>query len=267
MKIHQQSEFVVFANPNVSEDNSEISYDGYATFVEDDTEFIYSLVNGTSYQVTKSKSASTEEYQCLSAEALPFGSILPALNDAVLIPSASIAGENIEFTNLLKTSFSGVDFVICASGATGFTGYSSDMTIKVEYLDSPISVPAPNKEDVLCDTVAKPTIMSATAIALLTGDAISSSSSRNLKAAERMAIEAESCECKSTPRPCIFFHGAGNKNQMDEPQDTPQNTSGKIGDMNDHAPCCSMIKYAMLNTMDNAWTDDALQQKYCDFAL
>ncbi|KAF1778854.1 hypothetical protein GQ600_24835 [Phytophthora cactorum] len=54
---------------------------------------------------------------------------------------------------------------------------------------------------------------------------------------------------------------------MAELQDTPKNTSGRMGNMNAHAPCCSTVKYAVLNTVDYGWTDDTLQQKFCDHAL
>ncbi|KAG6956161.1 hypothetical protein JG688_00011539 [Phytophthora aleatoria] len=40
-----------------------------------------------------------------------------------------------------------------------------------------------------------------------------------------------------------------------------------MGNMNAHAPCCSTVKYAVLNTVDYGWTDDTLQQKFCDHAL
>ncbi|KAG4059740.1 hypothetical protein PC123_g5359 [Phytophthora cactorum] len=84
---------------------------------------------------------------------------------------------------------------------------------------------------------------------------------RNLESSD------SSCECKLAPRPCVFFHGIGNKNEMAELQDIPKNTSGRMGNMNAHAPCCSTVKYAVLNTVDYGWTDDTLQQKFCDHAL
>ncbi|GMF35970.1 unnamed protein product [Phytophthora lilii] len=91
------------------------------------------------------------------------------------------------------------------------------------------------------------------------------SSSRSLREAAPAVIEADSCECKSTPRPCIFFHGLGNPNE--ELQDTPKLTKHKFGDISGHAPCCTTTKYAVLNTVDYGWTNDTLQQKFCDFSL
>lgn len=71
----------------------------------------------------------------------------------------------------------------------------------------------------------------------------------------------------STPRPCIFLHGLGNPNQEDLLQDTPKLTARKFGDMNGHAPCCSEIKYAVLNTVDAGWRNDTLQDLFCKHSL
>ncbi|ETI30183.1 hypothetical protein F443_22699, partial [Phytophthora nicotianae P1569] len=67
----------------------------------------------------------------------------------------------------------------------------------------------------------------------------------------------------STPRPCIFFHGLGS----DTEETTLQTSSDYFGDLSDSAPCCTSIKYAVLNTVDYAWTDATLQQKVCNFAI
>ncbi|EEY70530.1 uncharacterized protein PITG_05957 [Phytophthora infestans T30-4] len=83
-----------------------------------------------------------------------------------------------------------------------------------------------------------------------------------------MAMESTQCEkCPTTPRPCIFLHGLDNPNDVKELQDTPKLTRSKFGDMHGHAPCCSTIKYAVVNTIDAGWTNDTLQHKYCDYAL
>eukprot|EP00644_Phytophthora_capsici_P013310 jgi/Phyca11/5479/fgenesh1_pm.PHYCAscaffold_5_\ len=42
---------------------------------------------------------------------------------------------------------------------------------------------------------------------------------------------------------------------------------GYWGNMTGHTPCCSSTKYAVLNTVNNSWTDDLLQQKVCDHIL
>ncbi|RLN75459.1 hypothetical protein BBO99_00008300 [Phytophthora kernoviae] len=82
-----------------------------------------------------------------------------------------------------------------------------------------------------------------------------------------MAMAASTCSCKSTPRPCIFFHGLGNQDELDELQDSPKIIPTKFGDISGHTPCCSTVKYAVLNTVDYGWTSDALQEKYCNISL
>ncbi|KAG7398806.1 hypothetical protein PHYBOEH_010438 [Phytophthora boehmeriae] len=267
MAIHGQSEFDVFAKPVVSNDKSKVLYDGYATFVEDDTQFKY-ILRGGAFYVAESpvKDSSKQTVRCLSA-VMPFDSILPALNAATRIPSVSIGGETVECSGaLFKTSFGGASFALCASGGDGFTAFSSDMVIDVEYLDKPVGVEAPALSDksASCSTVETATSVTPTALALLTGDTIPASTSRNLKAAEHMALDSSTCECKSTPRPCIFFHGIGNSKEKPELQDEPCARMGSIGD---HAPCCTTVKYAWLNTIDYGWNSDVLQQKFCDHAL
>ncbi|KAE8969998.1 hypothetical protein PR002_g27253 [Phytophthora rubi] len=227
--------------------------------------FTYSYVNGAG--VLSTSRGAEQNVQCLSSSTLPFNDILPALNDATSIPSASIGDETIECSSdiLLKTSFGGTNFAICSSGVSGFTAFSSDFDIDVEYLDA-VRVPALSHE-VSCEVVVKPSSVTPTTLALLTGEAIPTSSTRKLETVGHMAMEASSCKCKSTPRPCVVFHGIGIRNEMEELQDTPKKASGRMGNMNDHAPCCSEVKYAILNTMDYSWTNDSLQQKFCDRAL
>ncbi|ETP35321.1 hypothetical protein F442_16459 [Phytophthora nicotianae P10297] len=264
LHIHGQSEFDVFANPVVSANGLRVLYDGYATFKEEGNTFTYSYTDGVGYLLTNDDK---QNIQCIPSSTLPFHSILPALNDATPIPSASIGDEAVECSsgNLFKTTFAGVHFAICASGESGFTAFSSDFTIDVEYLENPVTIPT-NRE-AKCDAVATPTSVTPTALALITGSLIPASTTRHLKTAEHMVMEASSCKCKSTPRPCIFFHGIGNSNEMEELQNTPKHAGGRMGNMNRHAPCCSTVKYAILNTMDTRWTNDTLQEKFCDRAL
>lgn len=268
LQIHGQSEFVVFANPVVSANGASVLYDGYATFVDDDSTFTYSYVDGAGYLSTSD--GGKETVRCIPPSTLPFNSVLSALNDATPIPNASIGDEAVECAggNLFKTTFAGAHFAICAAGESGFTASSSDLTIDVEYLDSPVKIPTPTlTNSSSCGAVATSTSVTPTTLALLTGSIIPVSSSRQLKTAEHMSMEASSCACKSTPRPCVFFHGIGNSNEMEELQDTPKRANGRMGNMNKHAPCCTEVKYAILNTMEYSWTNGTLQQKFCDRAL
>ncbi|KAE8994847.1 hypothetical protein PR003_g21476 [Phytophthora rubi] len=271
MKLHSHSEFDVYATPVVSANGASVLYDGYATFVDEDENFTYSLINGATYLSTKDGDG-LETVRCLPPNTLPFDKILPALNHATPIPSASIGEETVECESgkLLKTTFSGAHFAICWLGKSGFTVVSSDLAINVTYLDGPITIPQPELTDgtTSCELVESAASMTPTALALATGGALPSTSSRKLKEAAHMAMDASECgECLTTPRPCIFLHGLGNPNEEPTLQDTPKLTKRKFGDIHGHAPCCSEIKYAVINTNDARWRNDTLQQKFCDFSL
>ncbi|GMF31561.1 unnamed protein product [Phytophthora lilii] len=269
MKLHGQSEFDVYATPVVSANGVSVLYNGYATFVDDDSKVTYSLVGGDAYLTTK-RADDSETVQCLPPNTLPFDKILPALNNATPIPSASVGKENVKCENgkLLKTTFAGGHYAICTAGKSGFTAVSSDLSIDVEYLDGPVSIEKPELTDksAKCKPVEKATSMTPTALALATGGSIPASASRKLKEASHMAMDETECQCLSVPRPCIFLHGLGNPNETAELQDTPGLTKNKFGD-HGHAPCCSTIKYAVINTNDAGWRNDTLQQKFCDFSL
>ncbi|KAG6602918.1 RxLR-like protein [Phytophthora cinnamomi] len=87
---------------------------------------------------------------------------------------------------------------------------------------------------------------------------------RQLEAEEAMwFFSSTGCECKSKPRPCLFIHGERNEKEEKE----LQTSSSKFGNMKDHAPCCSTIKYTSLDTLNVRWTDETLQEKVCKHAL
>ncbi|RLN90598.1 hypothetical protein BBJ28_00007971 [Nothophytophthora sp. Chile5] len=270
MQIYGQSEFDVFARPVVSSDNASVFYDGYMAFADDLMEYKYMLVDGVAYSVNNSVSGSntSQTVQCLPSNTMPpLASTVTAFNEATAISSLSISGASIDCPSgsLFKLAFSGADFALCASGSAGFTIYGSDLDIAVEYLVNPVEISAPTLTDATasCDAAASATFVTPTTLALLTGDAISSNNSRRLEAEAHMALAASSCSCKSTPRPCVFVHGLGQNHEEEELQDS----LSYWGDLTDHAPCCSSLKYAVINTMDNAWTNATIQQQVCDHAL
>jgi hypothetical protein len=71
-----------------------------------------------------------------------------------------------------------------------------------------------------------------------------------------------SCACKGAKRPCYFIHGLGVQQEQGL-----VDTFAYFGKIKDHAPCCSSVRYTVLNTVDNEWYQDTLQQKVCDLAL
>ncbi|OWZ09557.1 hypothetical protein PHMEG_00017722 [Phytophthora megakarya] len=269
MKIHGQSAFDVFANPVVSDDHTNVHYDGFTSFVEGDSTYSYMFVGGRSYMVESTTNGNTSKpVRCLPS-VIPFEQILPALSNATAIPSARVGGKPIVCPSgsLFKTSFGSVDFVLCASNASGFTAYGLEVQLTAEFLPSPIRNTLLTFSDTSCPVVATPSQVTPTAVALLTGEPIPASMSRNLKEAFSIEIGEKPCECKSSPRPCIFLHGLGNPNERTELQNTPKLTKEKFGDIGAHAPCCTTTKYAVLNTNDYGWTSDTLQQKFCKFSL
>ncbi|KAG7392124.1 hypothetical protein PHYPSEUDO_002348 [Phytophthora pseudosyringae] len=271
MELHGQSEFDIYASPVVSANGVSVLYNSYTTFHDGDSEFTYTMMDGSAY-VTTTDASDAETVRCLPANSLPFDKILPALNAATPIPSASIGDKSVECAsgNLFRTTFAGAHYAICAEGETGFTAYSSDLDIAVEYLDGPVNVEKPDLThgSISCKPVEKATSLTPTALALASGGKFPSSTSRVLKEAAHMEVGATTCEtCPSAPRPCIFLHGSGNPNEVAELQDTPKLTKSKYGDMHGHAPCCSEIKYAVMDTTTAGWRNDTLHRKFCDHSL
>jgi hypothetical protein len=274
MAVYGQTEFDVFANPIVSSDNTSVSYNGFASFLVDTTFYKFLLVDGIAYyveQVFGDGGTSTETAQCLASSVLPpLNSIVNVLDAAVPISGAVLSDDdskvNCTTGNLFKTTFAGSQYVLCAAGSDGFTLYGSDLDISVDYLANPVPLTAPTLDAtaaLTCETViSATTVTSETTAALLTGTAISESTRRALKAEADATVAASTCSCKSTARPCIFFHGLGS-----ETETGLQTTSDYFGDISGSAPCCSSIKYAVLNTVDYAWTSTTLQQKVCNYAI
>ncbi|GMF55112.1 unnamed protein product [Phytophthora fragariaefolia] len=180
MRIHGQSVFEIFAKPAVSVDGAGILYNGFATFVQDDKRFTYMLVDGASYVVESvgnaTTSAATQTVRCLKS-LTPFDSIISALNTVQAIPSSLVNDEAIYCPSgtLLQTStpFGGVDFTFCASARLGFIAYGGDITVAIEYPESPLQIiaaPPLNDGSTHCATVASATSVTPIAFALLTGD-------------------------------------------------------------------------------------------------
>lgn len=269
-QLHGKSEFDVFANSIVSDDGLSVLYDGYATFIEGHRETTYSLVNGSFYFTTSDSLLNTESTHCGISRTFPFDEIFPALNGATFISRASSQGVHIECKSgtILETSFGGFQYAICTSSGSGFTAFTSDITITVNFLNDPVRIPKIRLQSKApCNVVLRATTLTPTALALLRGDPIiPARDSRHLKATASMVQQsARTCSCKSTPRPCIFFHGLGNEIETLG----MQNTSRHFGwiHIQRHAPCCSTIKYASLDTVNYGWTSPLLQEKVCNRAL
>ncbi|ETK95761.1 hypothetical protein F441_01396 [Phytophthora nicotianae CJ01A1] len=269
-EVHGQSEFSVLANPIVSSDNSSVFYNSFTSFEEDGMLYNYSLVDGVAY-VSHSFMDDSEnpQVQCMDTNILPpVNAIVAALSDAEAVSTILTSkGKAISCLsgNSFKTSVHGIEFGLCFSGSSGFTMYGSDMDIKVEYVENHTPILAPNVDksaEIHCEKVASPTTVTSLGKSFLTGEQISADT-RNLKAAFDLFSMDDTCSCKSEPRPCVFIHGLGVLVEEEENLDTYD----YWGNMTGHTPCCSTTKYAVLNTVNNSWTDHIQQQKVCDHIL
>lgn len=121
MNVYGQTQFYVFANPVVSSDNTSVLYDGYAAFMNGNTDYTFMLVNGVAYFVTSQVGdASSASAQCLSSSLLPpINDIVSALNDATAISSAAAGNDTIACAsgNLFQATLGDTNFVICSSGS------------------------------------------------------------------------------------------------------------------------------------------------------
>jgi hypothetical protein len=272
MQVHGQADFSVLASPVVSveEDSTSVLYDTFTAFAEDETLYNYSLVDGVAYVARSSLNGSDQNpsVKCFDANILPpINAIVASVNDAKPVSSISSSnGSAISCSsgNSFKASVNGIDFGLCFSGSSGFMMYGSDMDIKVEYVESHFEISAPKLSadaGTRCEKVASPSSVTSVGESLLAGGSISPDVSRKLEAAFDFSLE-DSCSCKSTPRPCIFLHGLGVLAEEEENLDVDKDAYW--GNLTDHAPCCSTTQFAMLNTVNNSWTDDLQQQKVCD---
>ncbi|CEG46848.1 RxLR-like protein [Plasmopara halstedii] len=277
LMVHGQSKFTIFANPVVfNNGTTSVLYDTIATFTENSTVYQYTQVNGISY-VLKSHvegSRASHSVKCLESDNLPsVNSFVAGLQEVFPLSEVS-SGSNHVFEcsskNKFKVYISGVTFGLCDLSSTGFFIAGSEINIKVEYSKDRKDIHVPTQRATLaanCTVVASPSLVTSTGKLILTGQPIARESTRILKADMdvRNHERNSSCSCKSTPRPCIFIHGQGIKIEMAENQDTFPTIYW--GNMTNHAPCCTSIKYAVLNTVNYSWTDDSQQQKVCDRAL
>lgn len=274
MQVYGQPEFDVYANPVVSDDGLSVTYDGYVDFTEGSTLTRYLLVDGVAYSTISAETTDQSQIvpstsECLPSNMLPpLNDMLPALNMATPVSSANLDGAKIKCSagNLFKVTFPGLNLAVCASGSTGVHIYGSDLEIGVKYLKNPVQITAPKLNASAlseCKTVVNATAVTATAAALLTGEAIPESESRSLDFGSNVTLTPTTCSCKSTPRPCLFIHGLGIDYAEAELQDA---FTYYWGNLTDHAPCCTDFKCMIWNSVEIGWNNDTQQQILCDLA-
>ncbi|OWZ00387.1 hypothetical protein PHMEG_00028433 [Phytophthora megakarya] len=270
MAIYGHSEFSVYANPDVSGDGTTVLYDFYATFNQGKHTHNYTSVDGIAYLQTTSRTGGTDT-QCLQSDFddfPPINAIIAGINEATLVTSISTASIECESGNLFQVSASSIEFTLCATSQSKFKLYGSEMDIVVEYLSDRVDIKTPRLsigED-MCEAEMEPISISSLGKSLLTGSPIVEKESRGLPVKLNISILSDGgqCSCKSTPRPCIFIHGLGVKDEVPG-LETSLPYWGTI--ISKHAPCCTSIKYAHLNTVSYSWLNGTQQQQVCDRAL
>lgn len=231
MKAFGQSEFDMFANPIVSGKKDKVLYDVYATFTEGTTLYNYTLIESVAHSSSTpysgnpaDDSKATPTVTCLDSEAVKLpaiNAIVSAINGATAVSGTSDKSINCSSGSLFKVTVNGIDFALCASGSTGFTMQGTDMDITVEFLESAIDIQTPTTtaKGGECMKVASASSITSIGKSLLTGQSVPKHE-RSLKAAFEFSFRDEpTCTCKSKPRPCIFIHGLGVKQEVAENQD------------------------------------------------
>ncbi|KAE8977779.1 hypothetical protein PR003_g25708 [Phytophthora rubi] len=266
--VYGHHEFDMLAKPVVSEDGVSVLYDVFATFKQGTTMYNYTLIDGVGYS-SSSSGTTAPLTACLESESgslPPINSIVAALNEATLVSSDSAIDHGVQCSTgrLYKVSVKDIEFAVCATGSSGFTMRSSDMDIEVVYLAASMEViESPSERE--CPKTILPSVMTSVGQALLTGKLDAVRDTRMLKAAFDFSWGDSTCSCKSTPRPCIFIHGLGIKQGLPQNQNSFEDYWGDY--LPEHAPCCSSMKFAVLDTEHYAWTDAALQRKVCNRVL
>ncbi|TYZ58492.1 hypothetical protein PybrP1_004197 [[Pythium] brassicae (nom. inval.)] len=271
MLVHGYSDFDVFVNPIVSAGNSDgtrtVSFEGTTTFVQDGVRHTYVLVDGVPYHTVETPTGESTTSCIPTGQFPPVHTVLDAIADATSVSNVDTTQEiTCPHGQFLKATFAGEDFVLCtASGAGGaFKAFGEDVEVEFQYLQQPVMISTPARAPTNCAKIAEggAVPLQEASVGLLWGTPHSTFSRSLRQAAQSVSLANSSCACKGTPKPCIFFHG------MDVKEDGGLvDDSTFFGDIKKHAPCCSSFKFALMNTVDHAWTDDALQQKTCEYAL
>lgn len=275
LNVHGLSEFDVLANPVVSDKS--VSYNSVATFQVGDVTHKYIVVDGVTYHVTESAAGTVSQTitTCLAADSFPqVSEILAALNGASRINGVQ-SSQSIDCPSdkLYKLAFGGETFVLCSTlrtNGSGFKVFGADLSVEVRYMSSAVSIVAPAltaEQAEACGKLTSSASVSTRTMSLLSGATSSSSTNSYVNVAADFTVSDAvladaTCTCKSAKRPCIFFHGLGQATEG-----AVADTSTYFGDIKSHAPCCTTIKFANLNTVNFGWNNDTLQQKVCDIAL
>ncbi|CAK4681471.1 unnamed protein product [Aphanomyces euteiches] len=262
MQVNGKSEVTVYIVPRAAQNaSSALEFDAILTQEGDQVTEQYVLLDNRGYWSVSSGETLLRS-GCLDASQIPPVQLVQtSLEKSRIVSDVVVDGSVVEMGcesgQLLKLSFAGETFVFCNSNTNQLShARGNDLELSVEYLRDPTLVPdivAPS--DLNCPLVQT---------ALPNLETAPTSSKNHLESIAGSAhLEASSCGCKGPKKPCLFVHGVGQK------------TSGPLtdtfadywGSIDEHAPCCTTIKFAHMDTVSRGWDDASLQQEFCNLAL
>ncbi|DBA00938.1 TPA: hypothetical protein N0F65_006138 [Lagenidium giganteum] len=229
-----------------SEDPTKHALSGFAVIHGSDSTAIWQMNNNVPTISTQATGAERSESQCVPIEALPpFQQLFDAIATSAPESSSTISCAG---GHTYAMEFAGEPYVLCVVDTAGISIVSSDIELQVAFSsDALLPLPSETTES-RCERLPALTIPD-------------SANPTKVLPARRNLREA-ACSCRGRRRPCVFFHG------MDVAQDRGlQDDSPFFGDIKNHAPCCSSVKFAFLNTVDFGWNDAHLQKRTCELAL
>ncbi|OQR94670.1 hypothetical protein ACHHYP_00995 [Achlya hypogyna] len=224
----------------------------------------YLLLDGRAYW-SVAKDDNVVASGCLEASQLPpvelVASSVATASVVDAVTGDAITVDDCPDGKLLQLTFAGDSFVFCNSPSNRLTkAASADLDVAVEYLRDASLLPSMDPPTgVSCPVVVGPSVPAPAATLVQTGRAISSALFGGPRVA---AVSKSSCACKSTPKPCLFVHGVGETASMPLQNSYPD----MWGSIEEHAPCCTSVKFARFETTLRGWDNADLQNQFCDAA-
>ncbi|GMF48766.1 unnamed protein product [Phytophthora fragariaefolia] len=293
MFVHGASNFDVLATPSLKQSpgRNSVVYDGIATFEQGAEKHEYTLVNGTAYYTNHPVDLNATKSGCLpSGFVPPIETVLGATDSAYtathLVDPAS-AEVACPHGSLMAFAFAEENYLLCVPHThdDGFKIMGEDLDITVQYEDSTPVIMAPmipvDVEEYCGKVPFSDTMLPS--VASLFHRSVSEWGHRALRAEESeswisslvgsvvsavagvLEDSASSSSCSTTPRPCVFIAGLGQK--TDYGLSTTDSKPYFGDEFQDYVPCCSSIQYLELATSLYAWYDLTLANELVGYLL
>ncbi|OQR80517.1 hypothetical protein THRCLA_12010, partial [Thraustotheca clavata] len=250
-----------------------LKFDAYMAQVGPNSTESYIYLNDRAYVTSVASNGTFLYASCIGDSIPPVSLMQTSLENAKRVDDvvASSTLKTCVQGQWLHLSFAGEEFVFCNGPNNKLTHASGqDIDLDIEYIGDPTKLPVIEIPQVpftngsttaLNCPIATPRTYSASTTKL------STTMSEVLRAATstpRVAtLESSSCQCQMERKPCLFVHGAGNFFN----QSLSDTFLFEWGFVYNHAPCCSSIKFAHFETWHRGWTEDSVQEQFCDAAL